>query len=388
VTDILVLGGGFAGFWAAMAAKRVAANAAVALVSRTPVLEMRPRLYEAHPETLGADLKEPLAAAGIGFIEGEAVGLDVAARKLKLASGEDLSYARLVIATGSALRRPPIPGVDRTFSIDTQAEAIRLDRYLAEIARKPGASVVVIGGGFTGIELVLELRDRIAVHGGDGERLRIVLIDRAAETGAALGPGPRPTIAAALAEARIDCRLGMTVASIERDRVVLADGGTVEADAVVLTSGMAAAGFAGHVPGERDGLGRLVVDRGLRAPAAPGAFVAGDAAAADTGDGHLALQSCQHALQLGRFAGENAGRDLLGLPLIDYAQPRYVTCLDLGRAGAVLTEGWDRRVQKSGAEAKVLKRRINTQVIYPPPGATGEVLLAMSSTDRAHQGRP
>src|SRR5213076_764307 len=108
-------------------------------------------------------------------------------------------------------------------------------------------------------------------------------------------------------------------------------------DAVVLTTGMAAAGFAQNVPGERDELGRIVVDPSLRAPAAPDAFVAGDAAAADGGDGHPILQSCQHALQLGRFAGENAARDLAGLPTIPYEQPPYVTCLDLGRYGAVFT---------------------------------------------------
>src|SRR5688572_13342860 len=108
MTDILILGGGFAGFWAAVAAKRVAgAKAQVTLLSRTSVMEIRPRLYEAHPETLGVDLREPLAAVAGTFVEGEATGLDVAAHRLTMASGDALSYARLVIATGSALRRPP-----------------------------------------------------------------------------------------------------------------------------------------------------------------------------------------------------------------------------------------------------------------------------------------
>jgi hypothetical protein len=69
---------------------------------------------------------------------------------------------------------------------------------------------------------------------------------------------------------------------------------------------LAASPFAVQVPGECDKLGRVVVDTTLRAPAALGIFVAGDAAVADTGDGHLTLQSCQHAEQLGRVAGENA----------------------------------------------------------------------------------
>jgi NADH dehydrogenase len=117
-------------------------------------------------------------------------------------------------------------------------------------------------------------------------------------------------------------------------------------------------------------------------------FVAGDAAAADTGDGHLALQSCQHALQLGRFAGENAARDLLGQPTVPYRQPRYVTCLDLGRAGAVRTQGWDREVVQAGAEAKATKQMINRRLIYPPADVDGATLLAMSSIDPAQQGRP
>jgi NADH:quinone reductase (non-electrogenic) len=178
------------------------------------------------------------------------------------------------------------------------------------------------------------------------------------------------------------------VRALAADRVSFADGSVLSADAVVLATGMAAAPFAAQVPGARDGLGRVVVDRALRAPAAPEIFVAGDAAAADTGDGHRTLQSCQHAGQLGRFAGENAARDLLGLPLMPYAQLRYVTCLDLGRSGAIFTQGWERRIEKSGGEGKAMKRMINTQIIYPPADGTAEALLASSSTDLAQRAAP
>src|SRR5499427_2116651 len=148
---------------------------------------------------------------------------------------------------------------------------------------------------------------------------------------------------------------------------------------------MVASPFAARVPGARDELGRVVVDTALRARGAPEVFVAGDAAAADTGDGHLTLQSCQHANQLGRVAGENAARDLLGLSLLPYSQLRYVTCLDLGRSGAVITQGWERQVEKTGSEGKAVKRLINTQVIYPPIDSTVEALLAASSTNLAER---
>ena len=190
-----------------------------------------------------------------------------------------------------------------------------------------------------------------------------------------------------MAAACVELRLGAAVQALAADRVRFADGSVLAADAVVLASGMAASPFAAQVPGARDELGRIIVDAMLRVPAAPEVFVAGDAAAADTGDGHWSLQSCQHANQLGRVAGENAARDLLGLSPVPYTQLRYVTCLDLGRSGAVITQGWERRVEKTGSEGKAVKQLINTQIIYPPADGTAEALLASSSVDLAERAR-
>jgi NADH dehydrogenase len=389
---ILVVGGGFAGFWAAVAARRVAGSRAeVTLVSREPVLEIRPRLYEARPETLAVALLPLLRKIDVGFVRGEAVRLEAAAKLVTLTAGDRLTYDRLVVATGSRMHRPPVPGAEAAFSVDTQAEAVAFDRRLGEIARGVAEpAIAVVGAGFTGIELALELRDRLVVHGADGaaERLRVVLIDRAETVGPELGPGPRPQIEAALAAAGVELRLGAAVRALAADRVSFADDSVLTADAVVLATGMAASPFAAEVPGARDALGRVIVATTLRAPATPEVFVAGDAAAADTGDGHRTLQSCQHAGQLGRVAGENAARDLLGLPLLPYTQLRYVTCLDLGRSGAVISKGWERQVEKTGGEGKAVKRWINTQLIYPPTDGTAEALLASSNINLAERTQP
>ncbi len=124
------------------------------------------------------------------------------------------------------------------------------------------------------------MRDRLAVHGGEAvaERATITLIDRADVVGSELGAGPRAEIEAALADARIDLVLGKTVTMLASDRVTFADGTALDVDAVVLTTGMAAAPFVGQVPGERDNLGRLIVDR-----IAPGAV----------GTGHLRDRRCR-----------------------------------------------------------------------------------------------
>ncbi len=112
-----------------------------------------------------------------------------------------------------------------------------------------------------------------------------------------------------------------------------------------------------------------------------GVFAAGDVAAAWMDDGHISVMSCQHGRPMGRFAGYNVISDLLGEPMLSLRIPWYVTVLDLGPAGAVYTEGWDRQVIASGAEAKATKRTINGRRIYPPlNGSRDEIFAAAAPT--------
>jgi NADH dehydrogenase len=82
---------------------------------------------------------------------------------------------------------------------------------------------------------------------------------------------------------------------------------------------------------------------------------------------------------MGRFAGYNVISDLLGEPMLTLRIPWYVTVLDLGPAGAVYTEGWDRHVVASGASAKATKRIINVERIYPPLDGDRDAILAAAA---------
>ncbi|WP_207625580.1 hypothetical protein, partial [Bacillus velezensis] len=114
----------------------------------------------------------------------------------------------------------------------------------------------------------------------------------------------------------------------------------------------------------------------------PGVFATGDAARAACDDwGNYALMSCQHATRMGAFAGNNAAAELLGVPARQYHQEAYVTCLDLGDAGALFTRGWDRKVEMVGEKAKATKQEINTVWIYPPKP---ERAAALASADPEH----
>ena len=376
--QIVIVGGGFAGFWAAAAARRVGGPSIdIAIVSPEPTLVIRPRLYEANPETLGIDLPPLLHMLDVTYIQDSAAGLVSNARDLVLSSGRNLTFDRLVVAVGSAMKRPPIAGIENAFSIDTQAEAVAFDQRLARLAQRPVVRVAVIGAGFCGIELALELHDRVAAHSHHATT-EVTLIDCANDVGSELGAGPRAVILEALETANVTCVLGAAIRSITQTTVALVDQ-EIEVDAVVLTTGLSAAQFTTQIGGDRDQFGRVLVDEFLRAPSDRRVFVTGDAASADVGDGHRTMMSCQHAMRLGRYAGENAARDVLGQPLVAYEQLRYVTCLDLGRFGAVFTTGWDREVAMKGSDAKSLKRKINTEMIYPPMDASLDELLAASA---------
>jgi NADH dehydrogenase len=103
-------------------------------------------------------------------------------------------------------------------------------------------------------------------------------------------------------------------------------------------------------------------------------------------DEHLSVMSCQHGRPMGRYAGYNVISDLFGQPMLTLRIPWYVTVLDLGPAGAVYTEGWDRLVVADGAKAKTTKQTINTRRIYPPRNGNRADLLAAAAPEL--QARP
>lgn len=227
---------------------------------------------------------------------------------------------------------------------------------------------MIVGAGMCGIELAAEMRSRIEIHSDAATAAcaRVMLLERANVLGPEFGAGPRPIIEDALRQASVEVLLGTSVKLIEPKFIVLSSGERIETATTMITTGMRASPLAEQVSVARDELGCLPVDDMLRVEGVPGVYATGDIARAVADEGHFALMSCQHSKTMGKHAGYNAVRELLGLPLKRYRQPDHTSCLDLGNFGAVFSTGWERRVQHFGAEAKKRKRWINSEVIYPP----------------------
>jgi NADH:ubiquinone reductase (H+-translocating) len=385
---ILVIGAGFAGMWSALASARLLdqvgrTDVEITLIAPEPELHVRPRLYERNPGGMKAPLQDIFRAVGVQFIQGFVQRIDVAGQEVSIVgigadtSRQSVRYDRLVLAAGSQLFRPQIPGLKHAFNVDQVAAAAELEAHIHGLARRlesPGRNTVVVAGaGFTGIETAAEMPARLREVLGRDADVKVIMVDRNAAIGPALGAGPRPVITQALAELGVTLQLGSGVAAVDAKGLTLENGKRIDADTVIWTAGARASELTAQIPGERDIFGRLHVDANLKVTGLEGVFATGDCAYAATDDkGNYAMMSCQHAMNLGRSAGHNVAADLIGETPIAYSQPQYVTCLDLGPWGAVYTEGWDREVKLTGAEAKALKTKINTEWIYPPSAERAE----------------
>jgi 3-phenylpropionate/trans-cinnamate dioxygenase ferredoxin reductase component len=160
----------------------------------------------------------------------EVVALDPAARSVTLADGSAVAYGRLVIATGARARDLPVlrdrPGA---FALRTADDSRRLAAVIREC--RP---VAVVGGGFIGLEVAATARTRSC-------RVTVVEAQPAPLIGA-VGPEVAGWLQARHAARGVEFRCGTTVTGVadvpSGERLHLADGSTVDADAVVVGVGV------------------------------------------------------------------------------------------------------------------------------------------------------
>lgn len=389
---IVVLGAGFAGLWAAIGAARkrdeigAGSDIEIRLIDRNPYHNIRVRNYEVDLSEVVLPLAQLLDPIGVTHGLGEVEAIDPGRREISLGKSrgdETLGYDRLVLALGSEVMRPDIPGLaEHAFDVDTYAAALRLENHLTSLGRSapsPGRStVVVVGAGFTGIEVAAEMPGRLARAGIAGSR-RIILVDPNPAVGATIGAQARPVIETALASLDVETRLGVRVVSVEAAGIRLSPDEFIPTQTVIWCAGMRASRLAASFAGGRDRLGRLLVDPFMRVADVPGVFAAGDVASSVVDGLHPTVMSCQFARPMGRFAGHNVVADLAGMPMLPLRIDWYVTVLDLGGWGALYTEGWDREVRTTGAAAKATKQTINCKRIYPPLTGSKEDLFAAAA---------
>lgn len=277
-TRLLVVGGDAAGMTAALQARRLSPDLEIVAVEKG-----RWTSYSACgiPYLAGGTLRavedlvvrtpDDLRAQRIDVRTGhEVVAIDLDARRAEvhnLTHGRtfQLGFDLLLLATGARPTRPDLPGIDlpHVHGVQTLDDAARL---LEDAKRRRPSSVVVIGGGYIGLEMAEAFQSR---------RAQVTVVERGPEVLPALDPDFGALVSGAMRGMGIDVRTGVDVTSINESTVATSDG-DLAADLVILGTGVTPNRELGAAAGLATGAaGALVVDRRQQA-SRDGVWAAGD----------------------------------------------------------------------------------------------------------------
>src|SRR5687767_1395238 len=359
---IVVLGGGFAGMEAVRVLERGLrrrTDVELLVVSDRNYLLFTPLLPQVassmvEPRHIIQPVRDIRGAKGFRFRRDTVHSIDFAGRRVLMAEGT-LRYDRLVIALGGVTPTFNIPGVtEHALGYKWLDDAVVLRDHMIDLAehadhepdpdvRRRLLTVCVVGGGYTGVELIAELQDlfhsyivpRYRGIGPGDYRLLVI------EAGAEILRGVHPTLAERarrkLWHEGIEIRTGTRVTRVMQ--------GAVEAGGEVIPVGLTvwAAGVVGHptlahIEAERDRLGRLLTLPTMQLKAHPDVYGAGDAVAVE-GKPDASIPIIPAALAHGRLAAENILAELQGRALgtIDFAPQGML--VSLGERDAVVEVG-------------------------------------------------
>ena len=327
---IVILGGGFAGVPAVRHLERrlrSRPDVEITLVSRENFFVLTPLLFEACSGRLELrHCAQPIRAAlrRARFIEATVQSVDLDRQLVRVVASEgaayELPYDHVVVTLGASTNEALIPGSSNTFTFKTMADALALRNHIIEqLERADAASeastrrgcltVVIIGGGLVGVELLGELTafadDVLRFYPRiRREEIRFHLF----EAGARILPEIDETLAASamrvLQRRGADIRVGTRVRSIEPGRIHLANE-RIDAATIVLAAGIVPSATASMIAVERDQRGRIAVDGSMQSRSHRKVWALGDCAAIPGPDGRPYPALAQHAVREGKHLARN-----------------------------------------------------------------------------------
>jgi NADH dehydrogenase len=356
---IVVLGGGFGGVEVVNRLERrlrERTDVDVVLVSDKNYLLFTPLLPQVassliEPRHILQPIRDMRGSRRFRFRRDQVVGLDLPGRRVHLAEGA-MPYDRLVIALGGVTPTFGIPGVEEhALNYKGLEDAIELRDHLIDLAehadhepdpdvRRRMLTVCVVGGGYTGVELIAEVQDFLESYVvpryrgiGSGD-YRLVLL----EAGDEILRGVHPTLAARARQRLwrdgIEVRTGARVTRV-LPAAVEAGGSRIPVGLTVWAAGVKGHPVLASLPVERDRLGRIVVNDRLQLPGYPEVFGVGDAVTVRD-QPSASIPIIPAALAHARVVADNLVAGLRGRPLsaIEFA-PRGML-VSLGQKDAVV----------------------------------------------------
>jgi len=335
-TRILVVGAGYAGMMAALrlAGRTRNDSVEVTLINTLDVFIQRPLLV-----SLVADLKTPeksirqmLHGSRVTFKQGWVSSLDPKrkiATVMTLSGGKDFQYDYLVYTLGSGIDQDSVPGI-RGYAYGINPNGPRsvteLRQRLIELSRTSG-SVVVVGGGPTGIEVSTEIKARYP-------NIQVSLITEG-EFGAFRGDKVKKHLRQAFLKQGIPFYEHKTVTEVKDRELVMANGDVVPFDACVWAGGFRPPSLARQAGLSVNPRGQILIDSYGRSISHSDIFAAGDAAYPVEDVGVPVRMGLFTALTLAAHAADNLVATLEGKPLKPLSFSYYGQGMTLGPSDAV-----------------------------------------------------
>ncbi|MEV0145468.1 MULTISPECIES: FAD-dependent oxidoreductase [unclassified Nonomuraea] len=327
---IVVLGAGYAGAnTAGRLAKRLHRDdVEIILVNGDPEFVERVRM---HQLASGQDLRpRPLrdlyAGTGVQVRTAQVTAVDVEGRTVDL-GGETLAYDTLVYALGSTSADHGVPGVaEHAYNVAGKQAALRLRARLSEA--KPGETVLIVGGGLTGIEAATEI--------AEAHPDLAVAIAAQGRVGGWLSDKAQRHLRGALDRLGITVHDPADITRVEADGVVTGAGGKIPAQVTVWTAGFTVHPIAAATTLEVSDTGRIVVDAGMRSVSHPDVYAVGDAALAEGAGGQPLRMSCASANPMAWLAADVIAARLTGRKVPETTIGYSLQCISLGRRDGII----------------------------------------------------
>ena len=356
IPHIVIVGGGFAGLWAARALAR--APVRITLLDRGNHHLFQPLLYQVATAGLSApNIAAPLRhilrrQKNVTVLLGEVAKIAPGEKRVQLGDGRALDYDQLLLASGAthayfghddwATHAPGLKTLDDALEIRRRI-LTAFERAEAEDDPKRRAAwltFAIVGGGPTGVELAGTLAEiaRHTLHGefrrADPRHARVLLLEAGPRVLSSFPQSLSQKARSQLEKLGVEIRTGVPVVQIDRDGVQLGDE-RIAARTVLWAAGVAASPLARDLGVPLDRAGRVLVMPDLSVPGHPDIFVAGDLASIQH-DGQSVPGVAPAAKQMGRHVARAIRARLQGHATASFRYRDFGNLATIGRMAAVV----------------------------------------------------
>ena len=379
--EIVILGAGYGGLLSALSARHhlTPDEATITVVNQYPTHQIITELHRLAAGNVSEDriampLDRLFKGKDINLLISKVESISADERKVTLSSGKILTYDKLVVGLGSQTAYFGIPGLEENSMVLKSAEdANRINKHIEDCIQEyaksnnpADATIVIGGGGLTGVELVGEIADTIPEvakkYGVNPSELKFILVEAGPKILPMLPDHLIERAMTSLEKRGVQFLTGLPVTGVNGNVIELKDGQQIIANTFVWTGGVTGLPIVGE-SGLAVDRNRATVNEYLQSTSHPDVYVAGDSAVVFPAPGARPYPpTAQMAWQMGELIGYNMAASIKGTVPETFAPVNSGTLASLGRKDSVAILGANSTPLK-GLPATIMKEASNIRYL-------------------------